>query len=111
MIAVPRVVIRVPAYEGVEHLPEALESLLSQRFADLAIVVTDDSVRDEPGHIVRRYAKRDPRIVYRRNERRLGMAANWRAAFLLASERSRGCRCSRGAATTMCGIRAGSPSS
>lgn len=87
MIAVPRVVIGVPAYEGVEHLPEALESLLSQRFADLAIVVTDDSVSDEPGHIVRRYAKRDPRIVYRRNERRLGMVANWRAAFLLASER------------------------
>lgn len=87
MTAGPRVVIGVPAYDGVEHLPEALESLLSQRFADLAIVVTDDSTSDEPGQIVARYARRDPRIVYRRNERRLGMAANWRAAFLLARER------------------------
>jgi glycosyltransferase involved in cell wall biosynthesis len=87
MTAGPRVVIGIPAYEAVEHLPEALESLLSQRFAGLAIVVTDDSTSDEPGHVVRRYAQRDPRIVYHRNERRLGMAANWRAAFLLARKR------------------------
>lgn len=82
----PRAVFGIPAYDGTEHLCEALESLLSQSYRDFAIVVTDDSSSEEPAEIIRRYAERDRRIVYRRNERRLGMAANWRAAFLLARE-------------------------
>ncbi|HTN24343.1 MAG TPA: glycosyltransferase family 2 protein [Solirubrobacteraceae bacterium] len=82
----PRAVFGIPAYEHAEHLPEALESLLSQQRRDFAIVVADDSASSEPGEIVARYARRDPRIVYRRNAQRLGMAANWRAAFELARE-------------------------
>jgi glycosyltransferase involved in cell wall biosynthesis len=83
----PRAVFGIPAYEHAEHLPEALESLLSQQRRDFAIVVADDSASSEPGEIVARYAQRDPRIVYRRNPQRLGMVANWRAAFELARER------------------------
>lgn len=82
----PRAVFGIPAYENTQHLPEALESLLSQTYRDFAIVVIDDSTSDEPGRIFQRYAQCDPRLVYRRNQQRLGMAANWRAAFLLASE-------------------------
>ena len=82
----PRAVFGIPAYENAEHLTEALESLLSQERADFAIVVADDSASAAPGEIVARYAQRDPRIVYRRNPERLGMVANWRAAFELARE-------------------------
>ena len=86
MSPVPRAVFGIPAYENAEHLPEALESLLAQTRRDFAIVVADDSSSHGPAEIVERYAARDVRIVYRRNPARLGMVANWRAAFHLARE-------------------------
>ena len=86
MTLAPRVVFGVPAFDNAKHLPEALESLLSQTFRDFAIVISDDSTSDEPAEIIRRYAQRDARIVYRRNHRRLGMAANWRTVFQLARD-------------------------
>ena len=86
MSAGPRAVFGIPAYENAEYLPEALESLLGQTRRDFAIVVADDSGSDEPRRIVERYAGGDVPVVYRRNPERLGMAANWRAAFALARE-------------------------
>jgi glycosyltransferase involved in cell wall biosynthesis len=76
------VAIGLPLWESVEHLPEALESLLAQTRRDFVLVVVDDSRSDGPAGIVRRYD--DPRIAYSRNPRRLGLAANWRHAFALA---------------------------
>ena len=75
------------AYNGAEHLAEALESLLGQTRGDLAIVVVDDCSTDETGEIALRYADLDPRVTYERNERRLGLARNWRRAFDLARQR------------------------
>jgi len=82
----PRAVFGIPAYENAQHLPEALESLLSQTYRDFAVVIADDSPTDDARHVVERYARRDPRIVYRHNPQRLGMVANWRAAFDLARQ-------------------------
>lgn len=81
-----RAVFGLPLFEQTEHLPEALESLLSQSLGELRIVVVDDSAGSEPARIVARYAERDPRIVLRRNERRLGLTRNWRRVFELALE-------------------------
>src|SRR3954451_9083207 len=69
----PRVSICIPAYGRQRELREAIESVLAQYFEDLEVIVGDDS--GDLGDVVR--AVGDPRIDYRRNERRLGMAANW----------------------------------
>jgi glycosyltransferase involved in cell wall biosynthesis len=74
-------VIGVPVYNGSEHLPEALESLLGQSFGQAAFVVSDDASVDGTADIVRRYEQLDPRIVFERRPERVGMIANWRAVF------------------------------
>lgn len=82
----PRMVFGVPLYNRAEYLPRALESLLAQTYRDFAVVMVDDCSRDETSSIARSYAARDPRVVYRRNARRLGMIRNWRRCFELARE-------------------------
>ena len=85
-MSTPRVVIGAPVYNHADDLPETLESLLTQTYRDFRLVCVDDQSTDATGEIIREYAARDPRIVYTRNPRRLGMIDNWRRAFELALE-------------------------
>jgi glycosyltransferase involved in cell wall biosynthesis len=80
----PRTVVGVPIRDDVEHLPQALETLLAQTQREYVVVVVDDSDTDEPGAVARSFAARDGRVSYHRNERRLGLVGNWRRAFALA---------------------------
>jgi glycosyltransferase involved in cell wall biosynthesis len=80
----PRAVVGVPIRDHVDHLPQALETLLAQTEREYVVVVVDDSDSDEPGRLVRAVAAGDPRVNYHRNERRLGLVGNWRRAFTLA---------------------------
>lgn len=77
----PRVVIGVPLFGHAQYLPEALETLLAQTFDDLALVLCDDGSNDDTLAVATRYAERDGRIHLEANERRLGLAGNWRRAF------------------------------
>ena len=107
-MSAPRVVIGVPLYNHADDLPEALESLLIQSWSHFTLLCVEDQSTDTTGDIVRAYARHDARITYSRNPRRLGMIGNWRRAFELATSRSPRPSTSRGQATTMSGIRAGS---
>ena len=82
----PRLVFGVPLYNSAEHLPAALDSLLAQTLTDVAFVLVDDQSSDATEEIARGYAQRDPRVSYHRNEKRLGLARNWRYAFERATE-------------------------
>ena len=81
----PRVVFGMPAYNRPDAMARTLESLLSQTFGDLAIVIVDDGSSLDARAIVESYAASDARITYEPNRARLGMVGNWRLAF----ERSR----------------------
>jgi glycosyltransferase involved in cell wall biosynthesis len=83
----PCTVFGLAAFNGERHVAEAIESLLTQTRSDLAVIVVDDCSSDRTGEIVRRYAGLDPRVVYVRNERQLGLVRNWRRAFDVAGER------------------------
>jgi glycosyltransferase involved in cell wall biosynthesis len=85
--AFPSTVFGLTAYNGEQHLAEAIESLLTQTREDLTIVVVDDCSIDRTKQIALRYAQLDPRVTYERNERRLGLVGSWRRAFELACER------------------------
>lgn len=67
----------MPAYNGARYIKEALESLISQSFADWELLVSDDASKDETEGIVREIASRDIRIRYVRQEKNLGMDANF----------------------------------
>jgi len=81
------VVIGAPLYGRAEYLPAALASLLGQTHADLAVVALDDASPDATAEILADHARRDARLVWRRNPEHLGMAANWRLAFEIAVAR------------------------
>jgi glycosyltransferase involved in cell wall biosynthesis len=82
----PRAVVGIPIRDDVEHLPQALGTLLAQTEREYVVVVVDDSDTDEPGEVARSFAGRDPRVRYHRNDRRLGLVGNWRRAFALGRE-------------------------
>ena len=77
----PRVVLGMPAYDRPDTLARTLESLLSQTFASMAIVIADDAPSPQSAGIAEAYAREFPRITYEPNARRLGMIGNWRRVF------------------------------
>ena len=83
----PRVVIAAPLYNKARWLPEAVESLLAQRYADFALLLIDDRSDDGTTGLARAYAERDGRVHLIVNQRRLGMLANTNRALTLALER------------------------
>jgi glycosyltransferase involved in cell wall biosynthesis len=83
----PSTVFGLTVYNGEAHLAEALESLLAQSRNDLAIVVVDDCSDDGSRAVALEYAELDPRVVYERNDRQLGLVRNWRRALEVAVAR------------------------
>ena len=73
----PRVTIGVPVYNGELYLAETLESLLAQDFEDFEIVISDNASDDRTSEICAKYAAKDPRISYLRNDRNVGGAHNY----------------------------------
>jgi glycosyltransferase involved in cell wall biosynthesis len=53
-----------------------MESVLNQRFGDFELIVQDDCSSDNTEEVIAGFLS-DPRIKFGRNERNLGLAANW----------------------------------
>jgi glycosyltransferase involved in cell wall biosynthesis len=86
----PRVVLGMPSYRRPDALPRTLESLLSQRFRDFALVILEDGRSELSQEVARRvasYQRDDPRVSYEQNDRRVGMVENWRRVFARARQR------------------------
>ena len=73
----PLVSIGIPVYNGERYLENALNSILSQTFRDLELIISDNGSSDRTEEICRRYAGADPRIRYYRSEQNLGAGWNF----------------------------------
>ncbi len=71
----PRVCVMMPAHNAVRYLEAAIESVLAQDYPALALLVVDDGSTDGTDELLARYAARDPRVRWLRNERNLGIVA------------------------------------
>ena len=71
-----KVSVLIPVYNGQTHLPTCLESVLSQSFADMEILISDNGSTDGTRAIIEHFAARDPRIRWWQNDRNLGMIGN-----------------------------------
>lgn len=70
-----KVSVLTPIYKTDERfLRAAIESVLAQTFRDFEFVLLDDCPEDDREKVVRSYD--DPRIVYRKNDRNLGIAVS-----------------------------------
>lgn len=59
----------VPIYNVEKYLVRCIESLLSQTYKDLELILVDDASPDQCGKICEEYAKKDPRIrvIHKKN--------------------------------------------
>jgi glycosyl transferase family 2 len=75
----PLVSVVIATYNRPDYLRSAIASVVHGDYRNVRIIVTDDSGADANRQIAESFA--DPRIVYHRNETRLGIAANHIQAF------------------------------
>jgi glycosyltransferase involved in cell wall biosynthesis len=78
----------IPFFNQADFLESTLKSLIQQTDQDWRALVFDDSIDAVESEGARRVVQllNDSRIVYRRNEKNLGLALNWNQAFSYGSE-------------------------
>jgi glycosyltransferase involved in cell wall biosynthesis len=62
--AMPLLSVIIPTYNAAATIVRALDSIITQRFTDLEIIVADGNSGDNTMDIVKEYAQRDKRIRY-----------------------------------------------
>lgn len=72
----PLVTVVMPAFNASSHISHAINSILSQTFADFELLVIDDGSTDGTASIVRSYTDRRIRLVSHERNRGLSAARN-----------------------------------
>lgn len=67
----------IPAYNNADYISETIDSILSQTYKNIELVIVDDNSKDNTLEILRDYEARDKRVKVYHNEKNLGMAGNW----------------------------------
>jgi O-antigen biosynthesis protein len=81
----PELTIGLPVYNGAATIRAALDSLRAQTFQNFVLVVSDNDSSDGTEEICREYARRDPRIRYVRQPKKLSLANNFRFVLFEAT--------------------------
>jgi glycosyltransferase involved in cell wall biosynthesis len=76
----------MPLYNSAKYVALAIESLLNQTYYKFKIIAVDDCSSDATGEIIKYYESIDNRILYIKNEKRIGMIMNWRKTFNVANK-------------------------
>ena len=76
---IPLVSIIIPTLNRPRYLQEAIETGLAQTHSNIEVLVFDNGMLDETRVVAENVARRDPRVRFQRNERNLGMSANFNA--------------------------------
>lgn len=71
-------------YNGERFIAEQLESILTQTYSNLEIIIVDDRSTDQSYTILESYAAKDTRIRLFRNEQNLGYVKNFEKGLSLA---------------------------
>lgn len=76
----PLVSVLIPAYNP-RYLDVCLKSAVSQTYRRLEIIVSDDSAGNDVEKIVSKYTRKDVRVRYHRNPKRMGAVNNYLCLF------------------------------
>jgi len=87
----PAISVFMPVHDAAAYLDESVASILGQSDPDFEFVIVDDASTDGSRAILRRWARRDPRIRLVESDRRLGITG----APNLAVGESRASLCAR----------------
>jgi glycosyltransferase involved in cell wall biosynthesis len=72
----PKISVCMPTYNYAHYIAFAIESVLSQEFTDFELIIVDDCSKDNTEEVVSRFLY-DKRVSFEKNERNLGLVANW----------------------------------
>lgn len=75
----PKFTVIIPTRERCDVLEKALRTVTAQDYEPLDILVSDNFSQDGTRDVV--FGAKDPRVKYRRTDRRLAMAQNWEFAL------------------------------
>jgi glycosyltransferase involved in cell wall biosynthesis len=70
----PQISVIMAVYNGEKYLAEAIESILNQTFKEFEFIIIDDGSKDNSLNIIKRYAKKDSRIIIIKNEKNMKLA-------------------------------------
>lgn len=70
----PLVSVIMPSYNHERYISEAIESVLTQTFTDLELIIIDDASKDNSRQIIEGFSKKDGRIKAIFHERNMGIA-------------------------------------
>ena len=70
-----KICICIPTYNQSAFVGRAVESCLAQTGVEVRVIISDDASTDDTTTVMRRFAE-DPRVVYHRRPKNLGIAAN-----------------------------------
>jgi glycosyltransferase involved in cell wall biosynthesis len=74
---ISKLAVCLPLYNDEKKIAKVLDSLLSQTFKDFTIYVFDNNSTDNSLEIVKKYQKKDSRIVVFKNSINIGLASNF----------------------------------
>lgn len=77
----PLVSVALASFNGAKFLSQQLDSLLSQEYDNMEIVISDDGSTDGTVEIIETYAMRDPRIRFLPMDGHRGYVGNFMRAF------------------------------
>ncbi len=72
----PKISVCIPTYNYGHYIAFAVESVLNQQFTDFELIIVDDCSKDNTEEVVSRFL-RDERVLFKKNERNLGLVGNW----------------------------------
>ena len=80
----PLVSVIIPAYNAEKYVAEAINSILSQTYKNIEVVIIDDASTDGTLKIIQKYQLKDERIRLYSNEKNMGIGANRARGIKLA---------------------------
>jgi glycosyltransferase involved in cell wall biosynthesis len=73
----PKVSILIPTFNREHFIAECIQSALDQTYANIEVIVVDNSSQDKTWHICSEFARNDPRVRAFRNNENIGPVRNW----------------------------------
>jgi glycosyltransferase involved in cell wall biosynthesis len=81
----PKTTVLIPSYNGAKYIQSALQSVLSQKYADYEILIIDDGSTDNTEELIKKLDNK--RIRYYKNESNMGIVASLNRGLDLAKGR------------------------
>lgn len=81
----PIISVGLPVYNGGRHLARAIDSILTQSYADLELIISDNASTDDTPQICEAFRRQDGRVRYFRQRTNIGASRNWN--FVVAQAR------------------------